>query len=86
MLTRNDISECQLVASQDYTAVIAAALNTEAAYLLNWHKVGRQVTASVPDGVTSEDDLDQKLQVPAFEFSYMIYTKVYYQEIDICNL
>lgn len=47
----------------DYLEDVAGALGVDAAQILNWGKVGKQITAHVRQGTASEDDADHRLQV-----------------------
>lgn len=57
------MEECALVCGKDYLEDIAGALGVDAARVLNWGKIGKQVHAFVRRGACSEDDADQKLRV-----------------------
>lgn len=60
---RAPVEQCALVCGSDYMEDIAGALGVDAAQVLNWGKVGKQVHAFVRRGTASEDDADEKLRV-----------------------
>ena len=69
-LHRKEIFECHIDVGDDYCTDMAHCLAVDRVHLLNWGKVGKQVSAFVQDGVTSEDDADQRLQVRAITFRF----------------
>ena len=63
MTCRQGVSECEVLCGDDFRADVASVLGTDSVSLLHWGKTGKQVTAFVPEGIGSEDDVDQRLQV-----------------------